>query len=86
MLRAMPARSGHEVVVMGSGAEALRLRDDSFELVCTGLAMPGMNGWDVPRASAAPAAQPVDFVLRSPIASPRSREWWPRRSPVVFRR
>ena len=50
MLRAMLAVGGHEVLVAASGPEALALLDQhSFDLVCTDLGMPGMNGWEVAR-------------------------------------
>ena len=50
MLRAMLAVSGHQVVIAGNGVEALALLDQQpFDLVCTDLGMPGMNGWEVAR-------------------------------------
>jgi PAS domain S-box-containing protein len=50
MLRAMLRMGGHEVVVVTSGPEGLaQLATQSFDLVCTDLGMPGMNGWEVVR-------------------------------------
>ena len=51
MLRQMLIMAGHEVLVATSGAEALVLIEQyRFDLVCTDLGMPGMNGWEVARA------------------------------------
>lgn len=51
MLRQMLVLAGHEVMVAASGAAALPLIEQyTFDLVCTDLGMPGMNGWDVARA------------------------------------
>jgi PAS domain S-box-containing protein len=48
LLQAMLRLGGHEVLVAGSGPEALELLDQrSFDLVCTDLGMPGMSGWEV---------------------------------------
>ncbi len=48
MLQMMLLRGGHEVVVETSGIEAVaRLDTGPFDLVCTDLGMPGMNGWEV---------------------------------------
>jgi PAS domain S-box-containing protein len=50
MLRAMLRMDGHEVVVVTSGPEGLaQLAAQPFDLVCTDLGMPGMNGWEVVR-------------------------------------
>jgi len=46
----MLRQAGHEVVVASQGAEGLeRFRGDSFDLVVTDLAMPGMSGFQVAR-------------------------------------
>jgi len=43
--------AGHSVEVARSGQEAIaRLGAESFDLVMTDLAMPGLTGWDVARA------------------------------------
>jgi CheY-like chemotaxis protein len=51
MLQAMLGAAGHDVVITTGGAEALALFEGgNFDLVCTDLGMPGMNGWEVARA------------------------------------
>jgi PAS domain S-box-containing protein len=64
MLRAMLAVGGHYVTVATSGAEAVRLFEQQpFDVVCTDLGMPGMNGWEVARAVRARAPQtPVILI------------------------
>jgi len=56
--------SGHAVVVLTSGAEAIdRVRREHFDVVFTDLAMPGLSGWQVARAvKAAKPAVPVFLV------------------------
>jgi PAS domain S-box-containing protein len=64
MLRAMLAVGGHTVTVATNGAEAVRLfEQQSFDVVCTDLGMPGMNGWEVARHVRARAPQtPVILI------------------------
>ncbi len=51
MLQQMMALAGHEVRMATSGIEALALVDQyPFDLVCTDLGMPGMDGWELARA------------------------------------
>ena len=56
--------NGHAVVVLTSGAEAVeRFRAESFDVVFTDLAMPGLSGWQVARGVKAVApAVPVFLV------------------------
>ena len=56
--------TGHSAVVLTSGAEAIeRFRSESFDVVFTDLAMPGLSGWQVARAVKAVApAIPVFLV------------------------
>jgi CheY-like chemotaxis protein len=43
--------SGHRVVVLGDGAEAIaQFRSEPFDLVFTDLAMPRVSGWQVAQA------------------------------------
>jgi len=43
--------AGHSVAVVGSGGEAIaRVNAETFDVVVTDLAMPGMTGWEVARA------------------------------------
>jgi PAS domain S-box-containing protein len=50
LLQSMLAVAGHDVIVATNGAEALALLEQvPFDLVCTDLGMPGMNGWEVAR-------------------------------------
>ncbi|HMH51340.1 MAG TPA: GAF domain-containing protein, partial [Candidatus Acidoferrum sp.] len=56
--------SGHQVVVLTDGADAIaRVRQEAFDVVFTDLAMPRVSGWDVAHAvkSAAPGV-PVFMV------------------------
>ena len=64
MLRAMLAVGGYHVTVATSGAEAVRLFEQQpFDVVCTDLGMPGMNGWEVARHVRARAPQtPVILI------------------------
>lgn len=57
MLGDLLVMSGHTVVLVESGTEAIqRLKTDAFDVVLTDLGMPKVTGWDVARACK--AAQP----------------------------
>jgi signal transduction histidine kinase/CheY-like chemotaxis protein len=56
--------SGHAVVVLTSGAEAIdRFRREGFDVVFTDLAMPGLSGWQVARAVKAAAPSVPVFLV-----------------------
>ncbi len=56
--------SGHSVVVLTSGAEAIeRFRSQPFDVVFTDLAMPGLSGWQVARAVKATAPTVPVFLV-----------------------
>jgi signal transduction histidine kinase/CheY-like chemotaxis protein len=56
--------SGHSVVVLTSGAEAIeRFRREPFDVVFTDLAMPGLSGWQVARAVKATAPTVPVFLV-----------------------
>jgi len=56
--------SGHSVVVLTSGADAIeRFRAEPFDVVFTDLAMPGLSGWQVARAVKATAPTIPVFLV-----------------------
>ena len=72
LIEAVLARDGHDVVTAADGMEALqRYRDDAFDLVCTDLDMPGLNGVQLTRALRAGSAAEVPILLVSGSGSPR---------------
>ena len=63
MLQQMLALAGHEVVTASGGPEGLaRLAAEPFDVICTDLGMPGMNGWEVAQRARALAPH-VAIVL-----------------------
>jgi CheY-like chemotaxis protein len=72
LIETVLARDGHDVVTAADGLEALqRYRDDAFDLVCTDLDMPGLNGVELTRALRADRAGEVPILLVSGSGSPR---------------
>jgi CheY-like chemotaxis protein len=56
--------SGHRVVVLTDGADAVeRLKQETFDVVFTDLAMPRVSGWDVARAAKAVAPDLPVFLV-----------------------
>jgi CheY-like chemotaxis protein len=51
LIEAILARDGHEVVTAADGLEALhRYRTEPFDVICSDLDMPGLNGVELTRA------------------------------------
>jgi CheY-like chemotaxis protein len=56
--------SGHQVVVLTDGAEAIaRVQKEAFDVVFTDLAMPRVSGWDVAHAVKASAPGVPVFLV-----------------------
>jgi CheY-like chemotaxis protein len=72
LIETILAGDGHDVVTAADGLEALqRYLDDSFDLVCTDLEMPRLNGVELTRAVRANRADDVPILLVSGSGSPR---------------
>ena len=66
LIETILAADGHDVVTAADGLEALqRYLDDSFDLVCTDLEMPRLNGVELTRALRAHRAGDVPILLVS---------------------
>ena len=72
LIEAVLARDGHEVVIAADGLEALhRYRAEPFDVICSDLDMPGLNGVELTRAIRAGAAGEVSILLVSGSGSPQ---------------
>jgi len=72
LIETILAGDGHDVVTAADGLEALqRYLDDSFDLVCTDLEMPRLNGVELTRAVRANRAGDVPILLVSGSGSPQ---------------
>jgi two-component system chemotaxis sensor kinase CheA len=66
LIETILAADGHDVVTAADGLEAWqRYLDDSFDLVCTDLEMPRLNGVELTRAVRAHPAGDVPILLVS---------------------
>jgi two-component system chemotaxis sensor kinase CheA len=66
LIKTILAADGHDVVTAADGLEAWqRYLDDSFDLVCTDLEMPRLNGVELTRAVRAHPAGDVPILLVS---------------------
>lgn len=72
LIEAVLARDGHDVVTAADGLEALhRYRTEPFDVICSDLDMPGLNGVELTRAVRADAAGEVPILLVSGSGSSR---------------
>ncbi len=52
IMKDLLSMSGHDVYVAADGVIGLKyLQSDTFDLIITDLGLPGINGWDLARAS-----------------------------------
>lgn len=72
LIETVLAGDGHDVVTAADGLEALhRYRDESFDVICSDLDMPGLNGVELTRAVRADPADDVPILLVSGSGSPQ---------------
>jgi CheY-like chemotaxis protein len=72
LIETVLAGDGHDVVTAADGLEALhRYRSESFDVICSDLDMPGLNGVELTRAVRADPADDVPILLVSGSGSPR---------------
>lgn len=72
LIEAILARDGHDVRTAADGIEALhRYRRESFDLICTDLDMPGLNGMELTRAVRSNPAGDVPILMVSGSGSPQ---------------
>jgi two-component system sensor histidine kinase and response regulator WspE len=73
LIEAILAGDGHDVVTAADGLEALhRYSTEPFDVICSDLDMPGLNGVELTRAVRAESADDVPILLVS--GSGRSRD------------
>ena len=71
LIETVLAGDGHDVVTAADGLEALhRYRAGSFDVICSDLDMPGLNGVELTRAVRADPADDVPILLVSGSGSP----------------
>jgi CheY-like chemotaxis protein len=72
LIEAILIKDGHEVVTAADGLEALhRYRREPFDLICSDLDMPRLNGVEFTRAVRADSAAGVPILLVSGSGSPQ---------------
>ena len=72
LIETVLAGDGHDVVTAADGLEALhRYRNEAFDVICSDLDMPGLNGVELTRAVRADLADEVPILLVSGSGSPQ---------------
>jgi CheY-like chemotaxis protein len=76
MIEALVGASGHEVIGVRSGAEAVEMAlKERFDVLLLDLMLPGMDGFEVcQRIRADPATAPIPIVIISALDDKESRE------------
>jgi CheY-like chemotaxis protein len=72
LIKTILALDGHDVVTAANGLEAMqRLLEGAFDLLCTDLDMPGLNGVELTRAVRANEPGDVPILMVSGSGSPQ---------------